>query len=92
MQEPTELEINEYLDYLTSHIIIISDYIKNNNINKKNIINQHLDAMGESLISVLNIINNNGHSSNDIYEGIDNSTIKIIRDFKISKIMDEINK
>jgi hypothetical protein len=48
--------------------------------------------MGESLISVLNIINNNGHSSNDIYEGIDNSTIKIIRDFKISKIMDEINK
>jgi|SaaInlV_165m_DNA_1040744.scaffolds.fasta_scaffold00793_17 hypothetical protein len=92
MQEPTELEINEYLDYLTSHIIIISDYIKNNNINKKNIINQHLDEMGESLISVLNIINNNGHSSNDIYEGIDNSTIKIIRDFKISKIMDEINK
>jgi len=57
MQEPTELEINEYLDYLTSHIIIISDYIKNNNINKKNIINQHLDEMGESLISVLNIIN-----------------------------------
>jgi len=88
MQEPTELEINEYLDYLASHIIIISDYIKNNNIDNKNIIQQHLDEMGESIKSVLEIVDKNGN----LYEGIDNSTIKIIRDFKIGKIMDGRNK
>ena len=88
MQEPTELEINEYLDYLASHIIIISDYIKNNNIDNKNIIQQHLDEMGESIKSVLEVVDKNGN----LYEGIDNSTIKIIRDFKIGKIMDGRNK
>jgi hypothetical protein len=88
MQEPTELEINEYLDYLASHIIIISDYIKNNNIDNKNIIQQHLDEIGESIKSVLEIVDKNGN----LYEGIDNSTIKIIRDFKIGKIMDGRNK
>lgn len=88
MQEPTELEINEYLDYLASHIIIISDYIKNNNIDNKNIIQQHLDEIDESIKSVLEIVDKNGN----LYEGIDNSTIKIIRDFKIGKIMDGRNK
>jgi len=37
---------------------------------------------------VLEIVDKNGN----LYEGIDNSTIKIIRDFKIGKIMDGRNK
>ena len=88
MQEPTESEINEYLDYLASHLIIISDHIKKNKVNSKNIIQQHLDEMAESLKSILSIIDEEGK----LYEGIDNSTIKIIRDFKIGKIMDGRNK
>jgi uncharacterized membrane protein len=88
MKEPTEKEINEYLDYLASHMIIISDYIKNSDVDNKSIISQYLDEIGESVKSILSIVNKEG----EVYKNIDNSTIKIIRDFKIGKIMDGRNK
>jgi len=88
MVEPSEEEISEYLDYVASHIIILSDFIKNNDVENKKIIQQHLDEMAESIKSVLFIIDKEGN----LYKGIDNSTIKIIRDFKIRKIMDGRNK
>jgi len=88
MNESTEEEISEYLDYLASHIIIISDHVKKNNIEGKSIILQYIDEMSESLRSILEIVN----KDDSLYKGVDNSTIKIIRDFKIGKIMDGRNK
>lgn len=88
MEEPNEEELSEYLDYVASHIITLSDFIKNNNVENKKIIQQHLDEMAESIKSVLFIVDKEGN----LNKGIDNSTIKIIRDFKIRKIMDGRNK
>lgn len=88
MSKISEEEISEYLDYLASHIIIISDYVKKNNIEEKGIILQYLDEMVESLKSILEIVN----KDDSLYKDIDNSIIKIIRDFKIGKIMDDRNR
>jgi len=88
MVEPSEEEISEYLDCVASHIITLSDFVKNNNVENKKIIQQHLDEITESIKSVLFIVDKEGN----LYKGIDNSTIKIIRDFKIRKIMDGRNK
>jgi predicted restriction endonuclease len=89
MNESTEEEISDYLDYIASHMIIISDYINKNNIDRKNIIIQHIEEMSESLRSIIEIVNKDDSLYKEIDNSTNNSTNKIIRDFKIRKIMDE---
>ena len=78
----------EYLEYFTSHLIIILEHIKNNKIKDEDfgMLRQYIDEMGENLEQVISILNKNG----ELYEGLEGEDpIKIIRDFKIGRIMDE---
>lgn len=80
--------MHKYLEYLASHLIIVSDHIKKNKIKDEDfhILKQYFDEMGENFAQVVNILDDNG----ELYKGIEGEDpIKIIRDFKIGRIMDE---
>jgi hypothetical protein len=83
--------MREYLRYFASHLIIISDNIKNKKIKEDDfsILAQYFGEMGESLHQVIEIINKDG----DLYKGLEGEDpTKIIRDFKIDRIMNERNR
>jgi len=80
--------MHEYLDYFASHLIIISDYMKKNNVKDEDftMLRQYFDEMSENLQQIILILNKDG----ELYKGLEGeSPIKIIRDFKISRIMNE---
>lgn len=82
--------MREYLKYFASHLIIISDYLKDNEIKDGDvkIMTQHFDEMSENLQQIITILD-----KYDIYNGLEGEDpVKIIRDFKISKIMNEGNR
>lgn len=81
--------LTAYLDYLASHMIILSDHINKNGVDddNKNLITQYLEEIGEGLGNLLPLIKDDYQ---ELYKGLhQNDTTKIIRDFKIRKIVDE---
>lgn len=83
--------ITEYLQYFASHMIILSEHIKKNKIKDKEskILKQYLDEMSENLQQIIILLDKEG----DIYHGLEGEDpIKIIRDFKIDRIMNERNR
>ena len=80
--------IPRYLEYFVSHLIIISDHLKKNKINDEDfsMLRQYLEEMEENLEQIITILDKKG----DLYKGLEGEDpIKIIRDFKIGRIMDE---
>ena len=88
MGKDLQESMHEYLDYFVSHLIIISDYMKKNKNKDEDItiLRQYFDEMSENLQQIILILNKDG----ELYKGLEGeSPIKIIRDFKIGRIMNE---
>ena len=83
--------MHRYLEYFISHLIITSEHIKKNKIKDEDfhILKQYFDEMGENFTQVVNILDENG----ELYKGLEGEDpIKIIRDFKIGRIINEGNR
>lgn len=81
-------EMPRYLEYFTSHLIIILEHIKKNKIKDEDfgMLRQYIEEMSENLEQIITILDKKG----DLYKGLEGEDpIKIIRDFKIGRIMDE---
>lgn len=79
-------DLHEYTKYFASHLIIISDFLKNNDLSNHdiNILNQYFEEMNENLHQVVSVLD----KDNLLYKGLENEDpIKIIRDFKIDRVM-----
>ena len=83
--------MHKYLEYFTSHLIIILEHLKKNKMKDEDftILRQYFEEMGENLEQVITILDKKG----DLYRGLEGEDpIKIIRDFKIGRIMNERDK
>ena len=88
--------VKDHFEYLATHFIILSSYIKDTILEKDQLklIEQYLDEMSENLKQIVSIINKDevGNKLNAYTKFLGESNTKIIRDFKIDKVMNERNR
>lgn len=85
MENSHNLNVSDYLEYFATICLVLSDNIKHEEIKDFNFIKQHLDEMSESMNNIVTIIN----KDSKIFKGIKQDKDQILRDFKISKIINE---